>query len=135
MPIDLDTALQKLKGNDIEYLNLHGKDINDRGCEKLCKVLERNTSLTHLRLSSNVIGYAGCQAIGHMLARNKTLEFLVLYGNSFEDRGAEHIARGLKQNNTLRTLILQIVASLPLSTTVAWNSLTQRFLLWHGMTT
>ena len=118
----------------MRVISLDNKHIGDDECIKLCRAMERNTTVTslslrncritdagasrglavmlkangtlsELRLDDNRIGTEGAASLGTALIINETLAALTLSGNStLGDAGVSYLIGALEHNVAIRTL-------------------------------
>lgn len=93
----------------------------------LCKVLEKNTTLTQLILFKNGISKNGIESICDMLCKNTTLQILNLGSNKIQSNGMYLLADALKTNCHLTSIDLSntglgATAAYYLSDALVWNN-------------
>jgi Ran GTPase-activating protein (RanGAP) involved in mRNA processing and transport len=81
----LKKAIEIIKDNRIDRIDLDNNQIGDDGAQALATALEHNTTLNILSLWNNKIGSTGAQALAQALAQNDTLSLLYLDNHLFED--------------------------------------------------
>ncbi|XP_025830267.1 leucine-rich repeat-containing protein 71-like isoform X2 [Agrilus planipennis] len=97
-PNEFQTFHQLLKKNKLEYVSMKLCEIDDRGVEKIAKVLRVfDHPLIYLNLSSNKISSEGTKHLSQMLRINRNLKGLNLCDNWITDEGVNVIMEALKK--------------------------------------
>jgi len=100
----LDIIYKALEYNTIITSFTIARNIRNTNIPLLCKILDTNTTLTHLRFDRNSIDSEGALLIAELLKTNNTITHLYLNDNNIGVDGAKAIANALQYNTTLKKL-------------------------------
>ena len=98
----LENAIQKLKTNSLQQLNLWGNDIGNKGAEHLAEALKVNTSLQKLDLWGNKLRSKGVEYLAETLKVNTSLQFLDLGFNNIGEEFRNRVSLLLERNRRLK---------------------------------
>lgn len=91
----------------IEYLDLSGNHIGDRGVNHISKGIKNNKTITELHLSNNQIKNNGdFPSLNDALKGENTIKVLNLSNNQIQDEGAKSIGEAVQKNKSITELIL-----------------------------
>jgi len=88
----------------VTKLNLSGNLIAVSGAKRLCKLLEKNTTILNLRMYDNELGDTGIDKLSTAFKTNSTLVELNLYSNNIGSAGIRSFLTNLQHNKYLTSL-------------------------------
>eukprot|EP01028_Stygiella_incarcerata_P010438 TRINITY_DN540_c0_g1_i1.p3 TRINITY_DN540_c0_g1~~TRINITY_DN540_c0_g1_i1.p3 ORF type:complete len:318 (-),score=100.49 TRINITY_DN540_c0_g1_i1:1698-2651(-) len=111
--IPLEIAIERIKKDKAEEINLSGKDMGDEGVRRLFEAFgEKNKNLKRLYLIGNEISDKGSIFVAQMLEKCEKIEEIYLGVNDISDKGLINIAETVEKNPTLKKLDLYLNRSI-----------------------
>jgi len=99
-----ENIIKELYMGSNDVIDCNGLQLQDKGTQKLCNFLKKDTICKCVKMEWNDIWEDGARAISEMLKENETIHTLFLGHNNMQSIGLVYLADALRSNKSLTTL-------------------------------